>query len=65
MNRFRFLTEHCNVNPASVLMLAFNKKAAEELREKMEGLFSTFADREISMPHVMTFHALAYSISFA
>ncbi len=43
-------------------MLAFNKKAAEELREKMEGLFSTFADREISMPHVMTFHALAYTL---
>lgn len=62
VNRFRFLTEHCNVSPASVLMLAFNKKAAGELREKMEGLFSTFDDREISMPHVMTFHALAYSI---
>lgn len=62
VNRFRFLTEHCNVNPASVLMLAFNKKAAGELREKMEGLFTAFDDREISMPHVMTFHALAYSI---
>lgn len=62
VNRFRFLTEHCKVNPASVLMLAFNKKAAGELREKMEGLFATFDDREISMPHVMTFHALAYSI---
>lgn len=62
VNRYRFLTEHCNANPSSVLMLAFNKKAAGELREKMEELFATFDIREAKMPHVMTFHALAYSI---
>ena len=62
VNRFRFLTEHCKVAPSSVLMLAFNKKAAEELREKIEGLFTTIEAREIKMPHIMTFHALAYSI---
>ena len=62
INRFRFLTEHCQVRPSTVLMLAFNKKAAEELREKIKDLYCSYDERERKMPHVMTFHALAYSI---
>lgn len=62
VNRFRFLTENCHVDPTSILLMAFNRKAAEELRGKIEGLLSTHQGRENRMPHVMTFHALAYSI---
>lgn len=56
VQRYRFLKEHCGAAPASVLMLAFNKNAAEELREKIAAI------SEGDMPHIMTFHALAYSI---
>ena len=62
VNRFRFLAESCHVDPAKILLLAFNRKAAEELRSKIEKLLSTHPDRISCMPHVMTFHALAYSI---
>lgn len=62
INRFRFLAEHCNVEPSTVIMLAFNKKAAGELREKINALYSSYDERERKMPHIMTFHALAYSI---
>lgn len=62
VNRFRFLTEHCNVDASTMLLLAFNKKAAIELRDRIEKLLSTHQERATNMPHVMTFHALAYSI---
>lgn len=62
VNRFRFLSEHCHVDAASILILAFNRKAAEELREIIKNLLSTYQDRTVGMPHVMTFHALAHSV---
>lgn len=62
VNRLRFLTEHCNVNASNMLLLAFNKKAANELREKVEKLYSAHSEQTTNTPHIMTFHALAYSI---
>ena len=62
VNRFRFLTENCHVDASSILLLAFNRKAAEELRGKIEKLISNHPEKAIGMPYVMTFHALAYSI---
>ena len=62
VNRFRFLTEHCNVDASTMLLLAFNKKAAKELRDRIEKLLSTHQERATNMPHIMTFHALAHSI---
>lgn len=62
VNRFRFLTEHCCINPSAILLLAFNRKAAIELREKIKEQLSTHEEREESMPHIMTFHAIAHSI---
>lgn len=54
--RFWFLQEHCRVQPSEMLLLAFNKTAADTMRKKF-GLLSS--DR---CPHIMTFHALAYAI---
>lgn len=62
INRFRFLTEHCGVDASTMLLLAFNRKAAEELREKIDKLLQIHPERSVQRPHVMTFHALAYSI---
>ena len=58
INRARFLQQHCGVSPDEMLLLAFNKKAAEEMRERL--------DRELgySIPYVMTFHALANAIVY-
>ena len=56
VNRTQFLEQHCGVAHDELLLLAFNKDAAEEmherLAEKLEG----------AIPHVMTFHALAYAL---
>ena len=51
-----FLQKHCRVSPGEILLLAFNTKAAEEMKNR---LAETLGE---SLPHVMTFHALAYAL---
>jgi DNA helicase-4 len=51
-----FLQLHCGVAPREQLLLAFNRKAALEIRERLAPLVGD------DLPHVMTFHALAYSL---
>ncbi len=55
-NRAYFLHAHCGVPLDEMLLVAFNKKAAEEISKKLRNLVG----RE--PPYVMTFHALAYAI---
>jgi DNA helicase IV len=55
--RALFHITHCRVHPSSILILAFNKKAVGEIRERL----SDYLNDE-QMPHVLTFHALAYRI---
>ena len=56
INRAVFLQKHCGVAPNEMLLMAFNRKAAAEMKER---LANTFKDQ---IPHVMTFHALAYAL---
>ena len=56
VNRAIFLQRHCHIPPNQLILLAFNRKAAEEIKERLEKYFGD------SIPHVMTFHALAYAI---
>ncbi|WP_199298068.1 UvrD-helicase domain-containing protein [Trichocoleus sp. FACHB-40] len=56
VNRALFLQKHCGVAPDEMLLLAFNRKAAEEIRERLT------KQLQGSIPHVMTFHALAYAL---
>ena len=51
VNRALFLQQHCRVDADQLLLLAFNKKAAKEIKERIG-----------TVPHVMTFHALAYAL---
>ncbi len=100
VNRTLFLMKHCRVDPAEILILAFNRKAALEVRKRLltrldeaaEAHLEADADRRrreqvkrgrnfqdeiqiessavdtvaadlgVALPHVMTFHALAYAI---
>ena len=97
VTRTLFLMRHCRVAPSEILILAFNRKAAHEIRKRLLSLFDNDAEAEIknefnrlknepenrrkaadeieakavdkissklniTLPHVMTFHALAYSI---
>ncbi|MBW4451041.1 MAG: UvrD-helicase domain-containing protein [Spirirestis rafaelensis WJT71-NPBG6] len=56
VNRALFLQKHCSVAPNEMLILAFNRKAAEEIRERLT------LQLQDSITHVMTFHALAYAL---
>ena len=56
VNRALFLQKHCGVAPNEILLLAFNRKAAEEIRERLTLQLQSYT------PHVMTFHALAYAL---
>ena len=98
VNRTLFLLKHCGVAPNQMLLLAFNRKAVQEIRRRLLGLLSDGAEaavaeeiarrrseaiqknrsapydiessavdaiaakRNVALPHVMTFHALAHSI---
>lgn len=52
-----FLIRACGVDPGSILMLAFNAAAADEMRDRLEKMLP-----QGRVPHVMTFHALAHRI---
>jgi len=54
--RAAFMIKHCGINPTEMLLLAFNRKAAEEMADRLSGILTG------TLPHVMTFHALAYAI---
>jgi DNA helicase-4 len=56
VNRALFLQKHCGIAPSEMLLLAFNRKAAEEIRKRLT------SQLQGSIPHVMTFHALAYAL---
>ena len=56
VNRAFFLQKHCGVAPSEMLLLAFNRKAAIEIAERLENLCGNSAS------YVMTFHALARAI---
>lgn len=56
VTRAMFLQKHCRISPRALLLLAFNKKAAEE----MKGRLAKVVGKEL--PHVMTFHALAHAL---
>ena len=51
-----FLQQYCRVPPDKLLLLAFNRNAAEEMRDRLA------LPLKDSIPHVMTFHALAYAM---
>jgi DNA helicase IV len=51
-----FLQKHCGVSSHELLLLAFNKKSADEMSGRLSGTLGT------DLPHVMTFHALAHAI---
>lgn len=99
VSRTLFLLKHCRIAPTEILILAFNRKAALEIRKRLSALIDQRAESEIAveidrrikttsppkkrlnrdelevaaidtvasqlkitLPHVMTFHALAYAI---
>jgi len=56
VNRAIFFIKHCGVSPQEIMLLAFNRKACEEISARLERVLGN------NIPHVMTFHALAYAI---
>lgn len=96
--RAYFMMKHCRVDPSTMLLLAFNRNAANEIRRRLllllepraeisikteiekrgkkvqagrranwgeveaEAVDSVAKSFQVALPHVMTFHALAYAI---
>ena len=58
VTRAIFLVRHCGVSPREMLLLAFNRDAANEMKKRLRSALGKGA----VLPHVMTFHALAYAI---
>jgi DNA helicase-4 len=53
VTRAIFLVKHCRLEPRAVLLLAFNRRAADEMHARLKEHLGA------RLPHVMTFHALA------
>jgi DNA helicase-4 len=58
--RAAFLHLHLNVPVDQILIVAFNRKAVAEIRERLRGYI-----KQGPLPHVLTFHALAYALTRA
>ncbi len=56
VTRSLFLLKHCHVNASELMLLAFNRDAADEMRNRIQSKYDG------TPPHVMTFHALAYAL---
>jgi len=56
VTRAIFLQKHCGVLPGELLLLAFNKNAADEMKGRLA------ANLGEDLPHAMTFHALAHAL---
>jgi DNA helicase-4 len=56
VTRALFLHKHCDVAASDLLLLAFNRAAALEMRRRFEEAVGD------AVPHVMTFHALAHAL---
>ena len=56
--RIAFLIEEEGLDPSSILALTFSRAAAQELRERLEGLLGDAGDR----PGVYTLHAFAGTV---
>lgn len=56
VNRTAFLVKHCGIAPSEILLLAFNRDAAQEVSDRLKILLGNNA------PQAMTFHALAYAL---
>ena len=56
VNRALFLQQYCGIAPDEMLLLAFNRGAAKEMQDRLTSYLQD------SIPHVMTFHALAYAL---
>jgi superfamily I DNA/RNA helicase len=48
VSRVLFLLKHCRIAPAEILILAFNRKAALEVRRRLLGLIDQTAEPEIA-----------------
>jgi DNA helicase-4 len=56
VTRAIFLQKHCGVSPGELLLLAFNRSAADEMRKRLRAAIGD------DLPHVMDFHQLAYAL---
>ena len=59
VNRALFLHDACGVAGSQMLLLAFNRKAASEIEERLEEHWDPAG---ADLPHTMTFHSLAHSL---
>ena len=58
VTRTLFLQMHCGVDPQTVMLVAFNRKAVSEIKVRLRDALPVSAQ----MPHIVTFHALAYAL---
>ena len=56
VTRAIFLQKQCGVSPKELLLLAFNREAANEMKKRLANALGD------DLPHVMTFHALAHAL---
>jgi hypothetical protein len=59
VNRAIFLLKHCKISPDEILILAFNRKAAKDIRDRFEK-YKNEPPYIKNPPYILTFHRFAY-----
>jgi DNA helicase-4 len=58
VTRAIFLQLHCGVDPSAIAVVAFNRKAVSQIETRIANALPAGA----RLPHIVTFHALAYAL---
>lgn len=61
--RALFMLTHCRIPAEQILLVAFNRAAAHEIRQRLNGYLEKVPHSNVSLPEIRTFHSIAYRLN--
>lgn len=61
--RALFMLTHCKIPAKEILLVAFNRAAAKEIRHRLTELLKKKPEFNLTLPEIRTFHSIAYRLN--